>query len=276
MMQSSMAQGKTRYVLILLAYPLTSALCSGKLALILASLQGIYSPQITKPSIQSILSHSLLSPAATSATGESLASARSSATPLPTPFQGLDLLLLHVPPPSLSILSPGFAKSGITSSEGAEPLVEVVKKSRPRYMFWSEGDGYWEREPFAWESSAGKEERWTRGVKLGALGGEAGPDGKKARVRRCFLRDSHVVEEYSGRVELNDGGSGSTLSHSPHKPLQRLSRPDRQMRRQIPTWSHWRRGRSVQRWKIRMRRLVEEKSSGEGPVSFLLRLETSS
>lgn len=48
-------------------------------------------------------------------------------------------------------------------------------------MFWAEGEGFWEREPFGWAAEAGgKEERWTRAVKLGALGAEG--EGKKARV----------------------------------------------------------------------------------------------
>ena len=64
-------------------------------------------------------------------------------------------------------------------AESAPPLKEVVEKSRPRYMFWSEGDGFWEREPIGWMDADG-EKRWTRGVKLGALGDQG--EGKKTRV----------------------------------------------------------------------------------------------
>jgi hypothetical protein len=46
-------------------------------------------------------------------------------------------------------------------------------------MFWAEGEGYWEREPISWQEG-GEEVRWTRAVKLGALGAEG--EGKKARV----------------------------------------------------------------------------------------------
>lgn len=46
-------------------------------------------------------------------------------------------------------------------------------------MFWSQGDGFWEREPVGW-IDGGSEKRWTRSVKLGALGDQA--EGKKTRV----------------------------------------------------------------------------------------------
>jgi hypothetical protein len=51
-------------------------------------------------------------------------------------------------------------------------------------MFWAEGEGYWEREPISWQEE-GKEVRWTRAVKLGALGAEG--EGKKARVSFSLL-----------------------------------------------------------------------------------------
>jgi len=64
-----------------------------------------------------------------------------------------------------------------------------VEKARPRYVFWGEGEGFWEREPFGWAGEGGKEERWTRSVKLGALGGEDMPGVKKARVSVYVRRD---------------------------------------------------------------------------------------
>lgn len=51
-------------------------------------------------------------------------------------------------------------------------------------MFWADGEGFWEREPFGWAGPDGKDERWTRAVKLGALGALGNPGaGKPARVR---------------------------------------------------------------------------------------------
>lgn len=132
-----------------------------------------FTPIIHPTSISSILDHSMFN----TTTESELAAARQPA--LPTPFQGLDLLLLNSPPPNLQLLSKSFTATRIQLAEPATPLKEVVERSRPRYMFWAEGEGYWEREPISWQEE-GKEVRWTRAVKLGALGAEE--EGKKARV----------------------------------------------------------------------------------------------
>lgn len=149
----------------------------------LCLIQGIYSPTITKPSLTQLLANPLLTPQQPQNPSD-LASARNTSQALPSAFQGLDLLLVHQPPPSLSLMSPSFASSGIALAEAAAPIEDVLKKGRPRYLFWSDGEGFWEREPFGWANAAGREERWTRGVKLGSLGAEG--DGKKARVSDGF------------------------------------------------------------------------------------------
>ena len=82
----------------------------------------------------------------------------------------------------MSLLSPSVGTLGFSLADPAPPLAEVVKQTRPRYVFWGEGEGFWEREPLGWAGSDGKEERWTRAVKLGALGGEEPQDVKKPRV----------------------------------------------------------------------------------------------
>lgn len=132
---------------------------------------------MTKAGIQSVLSHSVLSPAADG----SLSAAKDAATALPSAFQGVDVLLTTSPPPSLSLLSPSFSTSGVQLANSAPPLTDVVKAARPRYLFWSEGPGFWEREPFGWPGPNGKDERWTRAIKLGPLGAIA-DGGKPARV----------------------------------------------------------------------------------------------
>lgn len=126
--------------------------------------------------MQSVLSHSVLSPAADG----SLSAAKDAASALPSAFQGVDVLLTTSPPPSLSLLSPSFSTSGVQLANPAPPLTDVVKAARPRYLFWSEGPGFWEREPFGWPGPKG-DERWTRAIKLGPLGAIA-DGGKPARV----------------------------------------------------------------------------------------------
>ncbi|WVF70938.1 hypothetical protein IAT40_005733 [Kwoniella sp. CBS 6097] len=144
-----------------------------------------FSPVISKDSISTILSHPLLSGVQAQPSG-SLASAKTSAAALPSAFQGVDLLLFSSPPPHLSTLSPSYASSGIALAKAAPPLEEVVRRARPRYLLWGDGEGFWEREPWGWAGPNGKEERWTRAVKLGALGGEAPAGGKKARWFYAF------------------------------------------------------------------------------------------
>ncbi|GFZ43337.1 hypothetical protein JCM24511_01057 [Saitozyma sp. JCM 24511] len=142
-------------------------------------------PTMTKKDVHHLASNSLFHPN-TSAEADSLASARQSTTAMPSPFLGADLLLFSSPPPSLSLFSQSYPTSGVTLDHPATPLSEVITKARPRYLFWGEGEGFWEREPFGWTGADGQEERWTRAVKLGALGGEAPAGGKKARWFYAF------------------------------------------------------------------------------------------
>lgn len=110
-----------------------------------------------------------------------LAAAKEQAHALPSAFHGVDLFITTSPPPSLSLLSPSFPTSGISLGTAAPPLAEIIKLARPRYLFWADGEGFWEREPFGWAGVKG-EERWTRAVKLGALAAVGKGAGKPARV----------------------------------------------------------------------------------------------
>ena len=145
---------------------------------------------MSQTSVDSLLANPLFNPAASDPT-TSLASARQSSAALPPAFQGLDLLILSSPPPSLSLLSPSVASLSHPLATPADPLAEVVKRTRPRYMLWADGEGFWEREPFGWRDAREKEERWTRSIKLGGFGGAAPEGGKKARVRSHAPIDSY-------------------------------------------------------------------------------------
>jgi hypothetical protein len=127
------------------------------------------SHHLSSSAVNTLLSNPLLNPLAT----DSFANAKA---PLPPAFHGLDLLLLPSAPPGVSQLSTSFAASGVNATGGQEVLADAIKGGRPRYVFWSDPQGFWEREPFGWASGA-SEDRWTRCVKLGALGSE-----QKARV----------------------------------------------------------------------------------------------
>jgi hypothetical protein len=110
-----------------------------------------------------------------------LEAAKEKTNALPSAFHGVDLFVTTSPPPSLGLLSPTFPSSGLSLATAAPPLAELVKLSRPRYLFWADGEGFWEREPFGWAGAKG-DERWTRAVKLGALGAVGKGEGKPARV----------------------------------------------------------------------------------------------
>lgn len=75
----------------------------------------------------------------------------------------------------------------------AEPVAEVVRRTKPRYHFVAgagvgageEGQAmFWEREPFIWAEEAG---RVSRVVSLGAFGAPAPVNGKKQRVRTSVI-----------------------------------------------------------------------------------------
>lgn len=92
-------------------------------------------------------------------------------------------------------------------------------------MFWSEGDGFWEREPIGWMEADG-EKRWTRGVKLGALGEQG--EGKKTRV--SYIR---LLQALAQRIIKLKNISGITLSLFPRKHQVRQSQLDRQMQHRV-------------------------------------------
>ncbi|TXT04943.1 hypothetical protein VHUM_04026 [Vanrija humicola] len=135
------------------------------------------SPFITKTTISTLLSNPIVSP---EEQASSLEAAKEQASALPSAFHGVDVLLTTSPPPALSLLSPSFPGLGFPLAAPAPPLLEVVKRTRPRYLFWADGPGFWEREPWGWTGPGGKEERWTRAIKLGALGAPSA-NGKPAR-----------------------------------------------------------------------------------------------
>lgn len=140
--------------------------------------EGVFSPRMSEASIASLVADPVLGGAGDESL---LKAAREQSAALPSPFRGVDVLLAMSPPPGLNLLSPSFSSSGVTLAPAAPPLAEVVKRARPRYLFWADGEGFWEREPWGWAGADGKDERWTRAVKLGALG-DAADGGKAARV----------------------------------------------------------------------------------------------
>ncbi|TFK54640.1 hypothetical protein OE88DRAFT_938072 [Heliocybe sulcata] len=99
--------------------------------------------------------------------------------------QLVDIFLTNVWPSSITKSSSVPLPSPELASMGAPPVDEMVKTTKPKYIF-SAGGGkppkFWEREPFVWE---GEEGRSTRFISLGAFGAEA-VNGKKQRWFYAF------------------------------------------------------------------------------------------
>ncbi|KZT26632.1 hypothetical protein NEOLEDRAFT_1147265 [Neolentinus lepideus HHB14362 ss-1] len=94
--------------------------------------------------------------------------------------QLIDIFLTNIWPSSITHSSAAPLPSPELSSIGAPPLDEIVRTTKPKYIFSSGGGKppkFWEREPFTWEAEEG---RSTRFISLGAFGGEA-VNGKKQR-----------------------------------------------------------------------------------------------
>jgi hypothetical protein len=101
------------------------------------------------------------------------------------PSQTIDILISNVWPSSITHFSSIPLPSPELASIGAQPLDDIIQRTKPRYHFAGGGGQppkFWEREPFTWGDEEG---RITRFVSLGAFGGEPTP-GKKQRVRFIF------------------------------------------------------------------------------------------
>lgn len=127
-------------------------------------------------------------------TESSLEAARQAAQALPHAFEGVDVLLIPGPPPKIAQLSQSYPSAGVDVSGAAEPLADIIRRARPRYMFWADSQGFWEREPFGWNHE-GKDERWTRAVKLGALGDQGEKKGRVCGLLPDCERDTHAHNE---------------------------------------------------------------------------------
>lgn len=188
-----------------------------------------YAPTMTEGGIKALLANHNLAPADRPA--GSLEAARDQASALPSAFHGIDILISAAPPPGLGMLSPSFPGLGSPLAAPAPPLADVVKAARPRYLFWADGDGFWEREPFGWAGPTGKDERWTRAVKLGSLG-KVPQGGKAARVsaRRAAPAAVHTLTDRAVVLRNKSPGTDSRVG-APHAPSERHAQPARDERR---------------------------------------------
>ena len=97
--------------------------------------------------------------------------------------QLVDILLTNVFPANVAAFSSAPLPSPNFPPLQAEPVAEIVRRTKPRYHFVAGGGNespmFWEREPFVWSDEG---DRATRIVSLGAFGAPAPAGGKKQRV----------------------------------------------------------------------------------------------
>lgn len=107
----------------------------------------------------------------------------------PKPIPSPDVLLTHVAPASVALLSSKpFSASGNAS---AKELDEVLRLAKPKYHFIGGTSSFWEREPFEWSRSDGG--GFCRTISLGEMGN---PTKERVSARlRGFDHTSKVLAD---------------------------------------------------------------------------------
>ncbi|KZV96189.1 nuclear protein [Exidia glandulosa HHB12029] len=139
-----------------------------------------YTPYITSSAVDALLSHPTL--ASADANSQTLTEANGAQHT----DVGLDILVTHLWPISISQHSPTAPALAEYIGNTAPPLDEVVRRTKPRYHFAASNPSrFWEREAFVWEE-AGSATRATRFIGLGSFGEPEQPGVKKPRWFYAF------------------------------------------------------------------------------------------
>lgn len=97
-------------------------------------------------------------------------------------FQFIDILMTYTWPTSITLDTATVPAD--FEPELAPQLDDLVCKTKPRYYFSSNGNKFWEREPFCWTE---ENNRTTRFINLGSFGDlSALQNSKKERVIKYF------------------------------------------------------------------------------------------
>ncbi|EPQ57901.1 hypothetical protein GLOTRDRAFT_36948, partial [Gloeophyllum trabeum ATCC 11539] len=132
--------------------------------------------------------------------------------------QLIDIFVTNVWPSTITRFSSVPLPSPELASIGAPPVDEIVRATKPRYVF-SAGGGrppkFWEREPFLWE---GEEGRSTRFISLGAFGAEA-VNGKKQRWFYAFSISPPSSEGQAPAKPANTTANPFAEARPPKRPI---------------------------------------------------------
>ncbi|CAL1705644.1 unnamed protein product [Somion occarium] len=151
------------------------------------SVHGFTSPYFTSQTVEKLLANTMISSTQSNPKIQSSYSSLAAIKTATSTPQLIDILLTNSFPTNITALSaaplpsPDFPPTG-----GAEPVSEIVRRTKPRYHFVAGGGGehpptFWEREPFIWDEEGGRVSRF---VSLGSFGG--GPDPSTGKKQRWF------------------------------------------------------------------------------------------
>ncbi len=190
--------------------------------------QGFTSPYFTNQTVEKLLANTMTkSETATKSKDTSygsLAAIRASTAS----SQLIDILLTNTYPANVTAFSRAPLPSpSFPSPPGAEPIAEVLRRTKPRYHFAAGGGSqdppmFWEREPIVWKEES---DRAMRFVSLGAFGGIP-TEGKKPRVSPSSLI------WFARAIDLGFSGFMLLVSHRIHLPVH--PHPHLPMQRKTP------------------------------------------
>lgn len=150
------------------------------------SLQGFTSPYFSSQTVEKLLANTMTSPAQSNSKAKSSYNSLASIMQNAAPSQLIDVLLTNSFPTHITALSAApLPSNDFPPTRGADPVVDIIRRTKPRYHFVSGGDDkhipmFWEREPFVWDDEGGRVSRF---VSLGSFGSGLAPaTGKKQRA----------------------------------------------------------------------------------------------
>lgn len=153
------------------------------------SCQGFTSPYFTSLTVEKLLANTMTQSAPIPKSKDSSYGSLAAIKASTATSQNIDILLSNTFPSNITAFSSAATPSSpFPPTPGAEPVSEVVRRTKPRYHFVAGGGGsssdvplFWEREPIVWEDENGRVMRF---VSLGSFG-RTPESGKKQRVCAC-------------------------------------------------------------------------------------------
>lgn len=153
------------------------------------SVHGFTSPFFTGATVEKLLANAMTQTATSSKAKDNTYGSLAAIMASTAASQNIDILLTNTFPSNITAFSSAPRPApNFPSPPGADPVSEVVRRTKPRYHFVAGGGGegdvplFWEREPVVWEEESA---RVLRFVSLGSFG-KTPESGKKQRWFYAF------------------------------------------------------------------------------------------